>query len=120
MKNREIILVRGTEIEYNDEYKLLIDTVGQWDKVSDEELNILQAIKWKYGFFIIERNAPIKMYGKKEELRTVQDYLKLYYEEQKKREEADKKRAAISEEKKLERKRKQLARLKQELGDESD
>jgi len=115
-KKHQIILIRGPKVDslYTD--LLFIESVTDWDEVTDEELEILRRQEWAENYQIVERN-PSHVLPSKAGLRSPRDYIEKYRADVKLAAERAKKRAMEDSDKKLERKRKQLAKLKEELGE---
>jgi hypothetical protein len=118
-KKRQIILVRVTDGAVYDAASgsnSFMESVGQWDEVTDEEFLALEQMQYREYFRIIERNPP-PFNQKNDNLRTPQDYIaewrKLEAESEARRAE----RKKTSEADALKKKRKQLEKLKKELGE---
>lgn len=109
---------RGYGDEY-DGYDKIIDSITDWEEVTDEEFRSLQLASYKFGYSIIEQPTDTKAFINK----TVADYKKLAAEEarraaeeKKKREDAALQRKFKKELKNKESKEKMLTRLAEELG----
>lgn len=125
---RQIIILRTEDSYHGGCYECggahkVIESVTDWDEVTQDEFNILMQMSSTHGFQILERN-PLQTLPSKALLRTPRDYIAKWHDDQKelerRREEQRQKRAAQKKEsdaKALERKRKQLEKLKVELGE---
>lgn len=108
---RYIILVRD-DGNLNYDSPLLIESVGEWDVVTDEEYDLLKMSSYSHRFHIIERN-PSNQQG----LRTPHEYIAEFRKKQEESKRNAEARQKKTEEQKLEAKRKRLEKLKKELGE---
>lgn len=109
----------GSYDSYNEEYIKIIDSITDWENVSDEEFSTLQFASPRLGFKLIERPTDIKKFIAK----TITDYKAIAKaeeeraaEEKKNREEAALQRKFKKDLKDKASKEKMLARLSEELG----
>lgn len=105
--------------DYGDSYTKVIDSITDWEDVSDEEFKVLQFAAPRLGFRLIERPTDMKKFVAK----TIADYKTIAKaeaeraeEEKKKREEAALARKFKKELKDKESKLKMLKKLQEELG----
>lgn len=117
MTTHQIVLVTCSDDTNVTDSRRFIESIGEWDEVTTEELGILQQLRFKFRFEIIERNPYVEFPPKEQHLRTPKDYIEAFKKEEAERKIARKKQEKLTEAKKLEKKRRQLERLKQELGD---
>ena len=120
--SRKIAILLSREFytgDYDDYYHKIIDSITDWEEVSDEDYKTLQLASYTTGFQIIERpvNTPAFI------AKTVADYLVAAKAAILKAEEEKKKRAAVALERKhkkelkdKESKLKLLKKLQEELG----
>lgn len=112
----KIILIRGPQVESDYGDLKFIESVTQWDEVTDEELGILHNCQYRGNYMIVERN-PKPTAPSQAHLRSPQDYIAEWRAQQaeaKKKREANKVR---DEAKLLESKKRKLEKLKKELGE---
>jgi hypothetical protein len=109
----------GSYDSYNDEYIKIIDSITDWEDVSDEEFRTLQFASSKLGFKLIERPADMPKFIAK----TIKDYKAISKaeeeraaEEKKNREEAALQRKFKKDLKDKVSKEKMLNKLAEELG----
>jgi len=105
--------------DYDDEYSKIIDSITDWEDVSDEEFQTLKFASSRLGFALLERPSDMKKFIAK----TITDYMAIAKAEaeraeveKKKREEAALQRKFKKDFKDKASKEKMLARLSQELG----
>ena len=108
--------------DYGEDYQKIIDSITDWDEVTDEEFKTLQFASSRLNFSIIER--PIE--PKKFIAKTIADYKAICKaeevraaEEKRKRDEAALARKFKKELKDKESKLKMLKKLQEELGSEA-
>jgi len=121
MTHKIAIITTGyqTYDRYGDDYSRIVDSITDWDEVSDEDFKCLRAMEDKLGYHVIERPENAEVFIKK----TVADY-KAYAKaeaarlaaEKEKREKAALERKMKKELKDKASKQKLLERLSQELG----
>lgn len=116
IKTREYALGYGDEY---DGYGKIVDSITNWEEVTDEEFKSLQLASYKFGFSIIEQPVDTKAFI----VKTVADYKKLAAEEDRQREEEKRKREEAALQRKYKKelkdkasKEKMLAKLAAELG----
>jgi hypothetical protein len=109
----------GSYDSYNEEYIKIIDSITDWEDVSDEEFRTLQFASSKLGFKLIERPADMPKFIAK----TIKDYKAISKaeeeraaEEKKNREEAALQRKFKKDLKDKVSKEKMLNKLAEELG----
>jgi hypothetical protein len=109
----------GSYDSYNDEYIKIIDSITDWEDVSDEEFRTLQFASSRLGFKLIERPADMPKFIAK----TIKDYKAISKaeeeraaEEKKNREEAALQRKFKKDLKDKVSKEKMLNKLAEELG----
>lgn len=71
--------------QYGDDYRRVIESITDWDEVSDGDFKCLKAMESKLGYHIIERPVDMPAFVKK----TVADY-KAYVKAEEKRLAAEK------------------------------
>lgn len=112
-KDHEIMLVRAT-IDCHECGNGIIEKIGAWTKVTKTDYNILVNWRYRHGYEVILRNPPSVVDSS---LRTPEQYIASYHKEQEANKKRIKERQKIDEAKRLERKKKQLEKLKKELGE---
>jgi len=107
--------------EYDDDYHKIVESITDWEEVSDEEFRTLKFASQKLNFQLLERPVDTKAFVAK----TIKDYLAISKaeeireaEEKKKREDAALTRKMKKELKDRESKLKMFKKLKEELGEE--
>jgi len=123
--SRKIAIIKGRDY-YNDPYgdsysgyHKIVESITEWEEVSDDEFRSLKAASGNLEFFIIEQPVDTKKFIAK----TIADYKALVKaeeeraaEEKRKREEAALQRKFKKELKDKASKEKMLAKLAEELG----
>lgn len=121
---RKIAIIKTREYSrgYGDDYDgydKIVDSITDWEEVTDAEFKSLEAASYKFGFSIIEQPTDTKAFI----VKTLADYKKLaaeeerrQVEEKRKREEAALQRKYKKELKDKASKEKMLAKLSAELG----
>ena len=109
----------GCYNDYGDEYGKIIDSITDWEDVSDEEFQTLKFASSRLGFRLLERPTDIKKFIAK----TITDYKAIAKAEAERAEEEKKSREEAALQRKFKKdlkdkvsKEKMLARLSQELG----
>jgi len=105
--------------DYDDEYSKIIDSITDWEDVSDEEFQTLKFASSRLGFALLERPSDMKKFIAK----TITDYMAIAKAEAERAEVEKKKREEAALQRKFKKdfndkasKEKMLARLSQELG----
>jgi len=105
--------------QYGDDDYRIIDSITNWEEVSDQEFKSLKAMENKLGYHVIEQPADTSAFVKK----TVSDYKAYVQAEEKRLAEEKEKRDKAALERKLKKEMKDtkskselLARLVKELG----
>lgn len=116
IKTREYALGYGDEY---DGYGKIVDSITDWEEVTDAEYKSLQLASYKFGFSIIEQPTDTEEFIAK----TLADYKKLAADEERKQAEEKKKREDAALQRKYKKelkdkasKEKMLAKLADELG----
>ena len=109
---------RGYGDDY-DGYDKIVDSITDWEEVTDAEFKSLQLASYKFGFSIIEQPTDTKAFI----VKTVADYKKLAAEEERQQAEEKKKREDAALQRKYKKelrdkasKEKMLVKLADELG----
>jgi len=107
--------------EYDEDYHKIVDSITDWEEVSDEDFKLLQYASPRLGFSIIERPIDARKFIAK----TIADYkaIALAEEEREAKEKKERADAALArkfkkELKDRESKIKMFNKLKEELGQE--
>lgn len=121
MTHKIAIITTGTHSydQYGDDYGRIVESITDWDEVSDDDFKCLKAMEGKLGYHVIEQPTDVPAFIKK----TVADY-KVYVKAEEKRlaeEKAKREKAAL--ERKLKKnlkdkasKLEMLKKLQEELG----
>lgn len=121
----KIAIIYGRELShydsYHDDYSTtkIVESITDWEEVSDEDFKALQFASARLNFSIIERPIEIKTFIAK----TIADYLAVAKAEAKRAEDEKKKREEAALERKFKKelkdkasKLKMLKKLQEELG----
>jgi len=117
-----IIITKDYYPGYGDDgQETLLQSITEWEEISDEDFNILSDAQWTMNFRILEQpTEPPKFIAK-----TISDWKKLVKEQAEKEKKLKEEAAKKALEKKLkkelkakETKKQLLERLKKELGEE--
>lgn len=120
--SRYIAIIKSREYysgDYDEYNNKLIESITDWEEVSDEDFKALQAASYRLEFTLLERPTNVKAFVAK----TIEDYKKLVKadnerieQEKKAREEAALQRKFKKELKDKASKEKMLVKLAQDLG----
>lgn len=123
MTHKIAIITTGYQCvdQYGDDYRRVVESITDWEEVSDEDFKCLKSMEGRLEFAVIERPVDTRSFVKK----TVADYKayakaeeKRLEEEKRKREEKARERKFKKELKDKESKKALLEKLKAELGEE--
>jgi hypothetical protein len=120
---RKIAIIKTTDFYDGDSYKTIINSITDWQEISDEEFDLLNKANYRSnGFTILEQPINTKEFIAK----TIADYLKvareqevIWAEEKKKREEATARRKLKKEAKTKGEREKLFKELQKEFGVDS-
>jgi len=84
-----IIITKNCYYNYGDDYETILQSITNWEEVTDEEFDDLVQASYRMGFQIMEQPAEPKKFIAK----TISDYKTLVKEEKRKEAEEKKKRA---------------------------
>lgn len=107
--------------EYDEDYHKIVDSITDWEEVSDEDFKSLQYASQRMGFAILEQPVDAKKFIAK----TIADYKAMALAEEERAAKEKKEREAAALERKFKRelkdresKIKMFNKLKEELGQE--
>ena len=105
--------------DYDEYHSKIIESITDWEEVTDEEFMSLQSSSYRMGFTVLEQPTEIRKFIAK----TVADYKKLVKEENAQREKDRLEREAAALKRKIKKelkdkvsKEKMLEKLSEELG----
>lgn len=116
-----ILINKSIYFNYGDDYTKILESITEWETVSDEEYDMLMKASYRKDFVVLEQPANTSAFVRK----TISDFIEEERQEKAKEEAAKKKREEAAARKKLLKEARSraekvllLATLKKELGEE--
>jgi hypothetical protein len=61
---RKVAILLTTDVysydEYNDDHRSIVNSITEWEEISNEDFQVLQAASYRKGFKIVEQPTNIK------------------------------------------------------------